>query len=485
MTACQPRQQLLTLAACVALLVTFWTYYLCLIVPPLLSVPSGLRNLTLESARKDCSTERGESTGLGVHPNEARVLFNCTARSSTYVLALSYRDQLTSSLRRLGSLQCWAGQFNGSVVEPFLPRNSTFAEAPPFSVDEGDGIRLRDIFDIEHWNNVSVHKHSFAPLVSREEFLACAPREVIAVDILYGTNGGQNGRDSGCSFPEFQQHWPSHKESGGYQLVRKVCVNMTAHGKLSTDKFNAILFGKLSRNVTIVFDTWRGIRNSLSEADIGLIMDTTCTTYTGRVASFSGIIPSSEIVRDAYSYRQRYFNGKSYYTIMLRMEQTVIYYREGVGKCLADIKEMLRCITMNAVDSNKKIFLSVDVGKYGTHSLVQFNVSEAYVRNYVDEVLSIVFGQGVSLESYERRFEPYTLKHKNPLYIATVQKQLAAGGECLWAIGGGTFQQQAIEWYYYGLEQGHRDDPCVVKLKPPRMCRYSSNYTCAPLHTRY
>ena len=374
-----------------------------------------------------------------------------------YVLALSYQDQITSALRRLASLQCWAAQFNMAVVEPFLPHGSPFPGVP--STGLRNGLQFRELFDLDHWN-ILYGRTRFAPLVSWDEFLHCAPKELTTVQIVH-----QVYETSHCTYPQLNKHWWSYLEPHGFRLSKEVCIDMNTYGLMNGEDFSRLVFGKHSREVTLVFDTWRGIRNeSKSEADKAITIKSVCTNYFGRLVAFEGWVPSPQVMQDAEVYKQKYFGGGKYTAIMIRLEYILLLYdKEDIGICLSKIKGLLRCLVRDQ-NGSRPIFLSTDVGKYGTQSLEEYNISDAYTTGFIQEILGILYSNNRLLEQYERTFEDIA-HDDNPVYVATLQKTLASQAECLILIGGGSFQKQTETWYMQ-----RRGKQCLWNFQPGK-CR--------------
>ena len=171
---------------------------------------------------------------------------------------LTIYDQLTGAVTRMASLQCWASQHNMAVVEPFLPSNSTYPGMPAVGEVASECQRLGDLFNIPYWNNytIEINSMSFSPLVSWEDFLDSAPREVIAVQIIHRI---REPYSFPCTHPLINTYWESTFEPHGFRLSRRVCIDLNKLGVLSEDDFNEFIFGSYSTDVTLLFDQWRGV----------------------------------------------------------------------------------------------------------------------------------------------------------------------------------------------------------------------------------
>lgn len=78
--------------------------------------------------------------------------------TKAYMLADDYWEQQSSGSRNLHLLQCWAGQLNLSVVEPFMQDSSLrthLTSAHPLNKQGQPELRFGDLFDLQAWNKDS------------------------------------------------------------------------------------------------------------------------------------------------------------------------------------------------------------------------------------------------------------------------------------------------------------------------------------------
>ena len=186
-----------------------------------------------------------------------------TSRRSSYVLALSYMDQITWASRRVRSLQCWATglERNIRVVEPFVVGSQL---GVPHSQSNGENIRFSDIFDLEWWN---IHGESvgFLAMVTWKEFFHYTPSNIILVQIVYEVQNscvdGVLRTDKHCDLGPMRQHWSSIMASKNFNIIKEVCINFqTLPNYMSVEEFNHLLFGDIPADlpVTVVFNDFRG-----------------------------------------------------------------------------------------------------------------------------------------------------------------------------------------------------------------------------------
>jgi hypothetical protein len=124
------------------------------------------------------------------------------------------------------------------------------------------------------------------------------------------------------------------------------------------------------------------------------------------------------------------------------------------------IKDTLQYINRTKEDSNlKDVFLSVDIGKYGSKSFegVNYNGHLHDLESFVERVYG-----NMNVTGWERSFEIITGKD-HAGYIALVQQAIVARAKCVLFMGGGSFQQRTLELY----KELHPDSkqPCIKVVK--------------------
>ena len=401
------------------------------------------------------------------HDNNIDISERCV---KGYVLSLSYYDQVTSATGRMASLQCWAAQFgNLAVVEPFV--TSSFLKMPQPNQNLESSTRFRDLFDFNHWNALTYSLHhrkqvmtarssALVPLASWKEFIACAPREVVIVQILYKV---RDVYEPPCLYPRLQDYWSSLLEPHGFNVVNYVCINMNEPGPMSEKWFNTHILGDYLPDVrvTLIFQEWRGIRNDTvltEEANCSITLShSVCTNAFGRhVALYSGLIPSSRIAKEADEYIQQYFNGNPYLAVMLRLER-VIRYSGGVHDCLSRIRNHVQ--HLQTAHGLNNVFFTTDIGNYGSNTFLGKKIGNYSTTEYLLKVLDLLNIHREQQQTFER-----ISSSKNSGYMSTLQKAIASRAGCLLLIGGGSFQLHTQHWH--SLVQAQRGlEECVKTVK--------------------
>ena len=361
-----------------------------------------------------------------------------------YTLSMSYYDQLTAAVGRMTGLQCWASQHNMAVVEPFLPSNSTYPGMPAVGEVASECQRLGDLFNIPYWNNytIEINSMSFSPLVSWEDFLDYAPREVVAVQIIHRI---REPYSFPCTYPRINTYWESTFEPHGFRLSRRVCIDLNKFGVLSEDDFNEFIFGNYSTDVTLLFDQWRGL-SAISEGSLSIPLDSVCTSKRLDFVPYERLLPSTKCIYDAERYRRQYFRDQSFFTVMLRLEPMIQSTSDMGLSCLGNLTETLRNIS-----ERKPIFVTTDIGAYGSQSLLERESERdfptEYFFDYNRRIFEVLYGEK-ALQMMKENGQGFAdiCTSNHPAYVGNVQKVVASQGECIFHLGTGHFKNQAVAW---------------------------------------
>ena len=379
-----------------------------------------------------------------------------------YVLALDYWEQQTSASRNLQNLQCWAAQYNLSVVEPMMLRS--VLRTPLTSSSTRHGFQFRDIFDIEMWNRLSSDSlHS--QLVAWEDFLSSAPRDVILASFRHAfpVEIKQNLRKpqartlppservkEGCS-----TNWKSATQflnQHHFNIVRHVCFNFAYGDKLTSKQFKLNLYGPLSpASSTVVFSQWRG---SGPPARV-LISDANC----GNTGIQEVVRSSQRLLGAVEEYQRRYLGAGPYLAVIARMEKVQAYLKSKKGphslaECFSRLLSVWRDLrTQSGVNTT---LLAIDMGKFGSNSIHEAGRGSE-LRTRFEEFFGSLYGAELTVEQWEDSFEQVA-RTEDPGYVAVMQKMLVVQAQCVVFIGGGSFQKHAQTLY---LKSHHHTQPCV------------------------
>lgn len=390
-----------------------------------------------------------------------------------YILVASFHEQQTKASDNLFGLQCWAKTLFVSIVEPFI-ENSHFVV--PLSSDNPDLLRYSDIFNVGVRYMLTA-QHMFAPLASWNDFLANAPHRLVVVRFKYLTQQLSNQRrennestlhlavnseyKEGCDIDTGLSAKVEYLTSvHNFTVIREVCFNFAAGYELTLFQFNRHLYGGLRpKTVSVLMEEWRGL-STLENNKRATLLDACLPSNYLQSVTYSW--PSEQLICDAKKYRQQYIQTDSYITLMVRTEKilSINTSREFLVGCLNHTLKVWRALKRST--GIKTTFLSMDIGKYGSDSLVERSKNRYYpFLDLYREFLHKIFGPDATIEKWELGFESVSSK-QDMGYIGSLQKTIAAQSRCIVFTGGGTFQRHAN--YINGRINRGRRRLCSVAL---------------------
>ena len=391
---------------------------------------------TEDSSVGDTATD---PTATQVRPQTTLQSLEDKGSYSGYVLAYNYYDQQTAALKNLLSFQCWAAQLNMPVVEPFVVTSMFHT---PLKTDVSDLLRFSDFYDMGQWNEGYVKPNSFLPFASWEDFVQNSPRDVILVQTL----------DSGstCSFPKLKQWYSSFFKRYSFRIVKEVCIPLKQRKPMTTEEFNHLVLNKY-RNVTVIFEWWRGIclRKGCKGHTITNIIDTKCDRWRvlgpGTVLQLNA---SKKVAQYADLYVDRYLKNSSYISVMLRLEYPILTAKKTsiVSKCTKGAQDTWKRLK-NGNQLNVT-FLAWDVGRFGSATFEKNKyVWKSYkITQNAQLLFTAIYGHSTSVEEWENTFVDVS-GSTNPGYIALLQMNIAVRARCIVLIGGGSFHRHALNMY--------------------------------------
>ena len=390
----------------------------------------------------------------------------------SYVVVLSFWEQLLGASRNFIHLQCWAQTLGKSVsistVEPYLERNRSYLG---FSFAQNNtlftNISLSNLYDMNTWHNIWPHNGgALAPIVSKNTFLDELSRfekNVILVEIKYLTANTKR-----CDFSwnittlmKDLQHY--HRLT----VTRKVCVNLQQ--PLNPVDFRNLVMGSVgdlsTQNTVFIFKQWRGIGPGrtyirLSSCSMDVILD--------------HLRPSKEVLKDAEIYANQYLGGfGQYISVSARFEKVSLRYFDLSLKQWRHEVDLAVKESMKIIDRLKKrasldtVYLTYDYGQFGSRTFklhTFYNCSDLLIKFQHD-----VYKGRMSLNEYEQSF--MTFKHRNPGYVAMVQMAISSRGKCLLRVGWG----HCIE-FVASLFKSNHVEPFCFECAPHNVCRYKKRH---------
>ena len=380
------------------------------------------------------------------------VRYSDSSLEKGYILALKYSDQLTGGALNMLSLMCLATEFGEvRVVEPFLVNSDFGLNA---SMKWTKQIKFRDVYDISVLTRFASGKH-YNHLVPYQTFIKNAPSKVVLVQYHHpcGSEKVWNTARAFC-------------RSNGFELIGVLCLTYGEEEAFTVDTLRKQIYSQYHpAEVVVLFDLYGGIVDELSSATKGYrlsVSDTQC----GRNAFADKhyvIQPSRSVFSDANAYIQKYLNtsaSPSYISVMIRLERILQQLHSpdptlSATNCLNNILAKLRDIRYRT--GIKNIFVSIDVGVYGSRGLHTSKKRHALLPP-VKDFFSALYSSKVSLQEWESTFSSVGLgRTKSSGYIAMMQKVIAVKGNILVLVGsnsGSTFQTTSKYLYHRINRQG-------------------------------
>lgn len=414
------------------------------------------------------------------------------ARGYGYVLTLEYTGQLVAGLRALLSQQCWISSFGLPllIVEPFA-NNSLFRHShhmwKDYSRSNSTTVRFRDLFDMDHFNEQSKVMGDTG-IVEWEEFIDVAPRKVILLTINDIHHSGCLQFDAdmcnsaeptanekvfqGCYLSENSKAMLEYLKRHNFYVVRRVCLNcMEDMTNLTPDVVTNYIFGSYeASDVTLIVEKWRfsmRINKNCREME-------TCGNREGVLSQ--RFIRSRRLERDANWYLDSYFPSQMIITIMIRIEWHFITNRKEKNNdainCLTEVLTEVK--KLQKTFGNIPSFLSMDVGSYGSgtfHQTIKRTNTSIFtyddVLNHTRVFVKELYRDAWTFSDWEESFltVPGLLMDRG--YIATLQRTIAAKGDCLILMGGGHFQHMALQAYLSTHPSSNEQCVKYVCVAPP------------------
>ena len=409
-----------------------------------------------------------------------------------YALSLSFMDQMSWAAARLKSLQCWATTWKSlykevHIVEPFVTNGSRLGV--PIDVDQtaNHSLKFSDIFDIDTWNSNGTRRDMHYPeLVSWSNFLNDAPRNVIAVQIVYGRDYRCTENDytePTCGSARLNETLSQVLVPYNFTVINQVCINFRKLGTLTVQGFNRRIFDPIPKHtpVTVVFDEWRGPgdkekKNSIKEKKNNnkcfvRITGAVCTPNSPigyvRYLSKTLLTPSSMIQDQAEAYISRYLNDTSgYVAVLIRWEKLLLsqfygtqYWPSTGDKCVKKIIDHVNDFYSKMGLNN--VFLTTDIGRFGSSTFNYHNTTRDSIENvtsYTEDLLREFHNETMSLADYEQRFDDIG-GMTSPAVISQLHKAIASKARCLVLVGWGTFHENLLQMYkklYSAEEECHK-----------------------------
>jgi hypothetical protein len=388
-----------------------------------------------------------------------------------FVLTLRYTGQQVAGMRGMFSQQCWLNSFQLplSIVEPFVSDSTLVHTKSLWEKEEtGDQMSLR-------LSSFYQMRKTALSLRTWKDFMTTAPRRLIVVNVenVYA-RGCLNFEPKQCLTKQLGirpllkckplkmiKDSVAYLEARGFKVVRHVCFNCSAPeiSDFTPNYFTMHIFGDYKpQEVTVLFSHWK--------FSFQLTPECAARACDGLAEVFKKVQAPSNLDRAATRYvdvidKMQGNSGKPVamtLAIMVRLEWFLITHRnsslEKVDSCLQTVMERKRELEA-AIDGRTRVLLALDIGKFGSGSFnktIHIHITHDYfekVATRVKNVVSELYNAKLDFDLWEESFVTAT-RHEGSAdrsYIAALQGLTASRADCLVLMGGGHFQDLALQKY--------------------------------------
>ena len=382
-----------------------------------------------------------------------------------YAVALGYSGQQVAGIQAMVSLQCWVSSFNlpMRILEPIMS-NTMFVSVPRHP--DNTFLAFSDLFDIRHFNRIS-ESLGYALVGTREEFFSEAPRNVIFVKsgpkneptkVVWTAESNADGEQNCYTFQDGRLVHFAEEQS--LCFVRIIQAPTTLSRIFMTDKeVREIIFGDyLPQHVTLIFSKWQTPWYVENEE---LENPEQCRRF-GKNSNKEQFLPSPRLLTDAEYYETHFLNSSTEVALMLRierMQQFLEIHRHSkewtADQCLDEAVKLTKEIRTSGYP-----MITLDLGTFGSASLSKFlGEDESALTEKSKSLLAELYDNKMTFEEWEESFIKASAGVEHSGYIAALQRTLASRAKCLILVGGGSFQNLALEDYL----KNHQDpeDQCI------------------------
>ena len=372
-----------------------------------------------------------------------------------YIISSSFWEQQVGAALNLWTLAKWAAAIGVYPVEPFVVQSKFVLPKNLSQSMSSRLLRFQDYFDLEYWNEMC-SKLKLMPLISWETFLHTKSEELIVAVVLLKTDH-QETIECSKRLQSFINSIIHFIREMNFTVVKKVCFVFPGQS-ISVHDFNARLYGDFNpKQVTVWFSLWPGVNNHrIYFKEMRLWRNS---------QSMDSIHPSKRIIADSHKYVHNYMgsNFGLYTAVSFRSVKRAKKFHIGGVSNEIQAKFFDMCIKelgrrLNSLGSNQKMFLSIDLGRYGDSSATKYMGSDM-IDNILRHAISIVY-RNTTIEEYERSFITATGGIDDDGYVAAVQRTIVENSNCLVMFGGNSNFQRSILNNY--VKNGK--SPCVLKV---------------------
>ena len=392
-----------------------------------------------------------------------------TYHHSGFILVLMYSGQQGAGVKAVNSLQRWIKDIGlpMMIVEPFLLNSKIGVDFQ--SHEQEQGVKFSNVFDIDQFNVESLIE-GLPEMVAWSEYITNAPTKAVFIEMIHNLPKEnlrpttiEQSIGNGSNQCTVRTITAPDNTSVPLCQVREAKVywrKNNPHPFSDEVMYNAILKDMDPANITLILSLWRGpwqVRNipnnSISSADI-----------------YHKFQDSPNLCHYMEIYQNKFLTGPEqresrYVAVMIRAEHSMILFKSekdsntynilaNIEKCLHQVQEKTN-EAMRTVGTSTLLVTS-DVGYYGSGSWTNSTSSHHYgpvadIQYRVKRVVERLYerSEGWSFEQWEQSFIDTLGGATDRGYVAALQRVLATSSKvaCLVMMGGGHFQQLALENY--------------------------------------
>lgn len=403
---------------------------------------------------------------------------------SNYIITQTYGGQMTRAIRNMMLQQCWGTSlgYSSYIVEPFSA-DSNLYHSVSFWNNTIKGklhtaTRFSDYYDIEHYNLKS-RKDKSLRLVTWENFVMKAPRTsvVFMVPEKSCSVSSKNSEapdlklSSNCSFTKPFQDFITGLEKYNFHVIKVVCVHCSElHRPLTLKKLHEELYtGHQFSKITVLMNTWRNFAFTSS----WLQLPRFCR-LNEHPATSNRLRPSLRVIKDTQYYTKNILGNKGVIAVMLRIERFLTLQvsrriQNNLNSCINATLEIHDKIKKSRDNTERSTFLTMDVGRFGSHVMQQSNAvsrltahgddSMESINSIAENTIKHIYNRRFTLKTWENTFVETSGGITEMGYISIIQRNIATEADCLILMGGGSFQQVAA--YHYLKKHPDSSSRCL------------------------
>ncbi len=405
-----------------------------------------------------------------------RVLKQFNISMTSYVMSLSYVEQMTKATGSLCGLTNFARGWRSRVVMPFTLNSELFSlpstvdfptvksHAEPQKLHEGPTWPLSMIYDLDKFNNdLLCEKYNLPPLVSFEEFIRNANRTIKLMHINF-QKGPPQSSFKGKGYIECNED--SEVASAGPKLLNALNKESDKYGmshfkldghaccidrkhKIETPQEMADGCGfSIDRNITIVFTIWQGHRNFSDQHRLKTVVSPALFDSPHHLKDSYPLCQDIERNASAFLKSISCKNNGKLIAIHFRTVFIIIHKRGQFRKCFDMVQELLK--TKINEDNNTCYRYFVDYGEFGSHYPLIATGEKVCRKVFQEEHITPIHYDPRNFNGMEDQG-----------FVALVEQESIAKADIVVLVGGGSFQTQIKKKFIENGQASRAYELCI------------------------